>query len=58
MDGLPHFRIIGLHNKEGLFNTTGMNAVADVQIPALLFIEKKENLHDSLLEIVLRHIKR
>lgn len=57
-DGLPHFGIIALHNNEGLLGTTGMNSVADVQIPILLCIEKKETLHDSLMDIILRHVKR
>lgn len=57
-EGNPHFAIIGMHNTQSLFETTGMNACGNMLVPALLYIAGKDNHWESLMDIIHRHIKK
>lgn len=57
-EGHPHFAIIGMHNEENLFETTGMNAYGNMPVPALLYLAGKDNHWTSLMDIIFKHIKR
>ena len=56
-EGHPHFAIIGMHNVENLFETTGMNACGNMPVPALLYLAGKDNHWRSLMDIIYRHRK-
>lgn len=57
-EGYPHFAIIGIHNIDDLFKTTGMNACGGMPVPALLYIAGEENHWGSLMDIIYRHRKK
>ena len=54
-EGMPHFGIVGIHNPDALFETTGMKPSAKQLTPILLFLTeetKKEKYFDKVLRII------
>ena len=54
--GMPHFGIVGLHNSQGVFETTLMNPEGIFLTPALLYTYTDTNHFEYLMKIISDHL--
>ena len=57
-NGMPHFGIVGLHNREELFEITGMNPFGKQLTPILLYQAKDTRYCHKLCQIIGKHLLR
>ena len=57
-NGMPHFGIVGLHNREALFEITGMNPFGKQLTPIVLYQAKDTRYCHKLCQIIEKNLLR